>query len=61
MITSSTCSDLIFAFSKTLLITKEPNSTAEIFFKLPPKEPKGVRTADTITTSFMTTSIFSSK
>ena len=58
IITSSTCSGLTLAFSKTLLITKAPKSTAETFFKLPPKEPIGVRTAETITTSFITVPIY---
>ena len=59
MITSSTCSGFKFARSIALLITKLPRSTAETFFKVPPKEPKGVRTAATITASFISCSLLS--
>ncbi len=45
-------------FPKSTLITKAPKSTAETFFKLPPKEPIGVRTAETITMSFITAPVY---
>ena len=51
--TSSIILESIPAFSMAPLIAAAPNLVADIDDKQPPKLPIGVRTADTITTSFI--------
>jgi hypothetical protein len=51
--TSSITDASIPAFSIAPLIAVAPNQVADTDAKLPPKLPIGVRTADTITTSFI--------
>ena len=50
---SGSKSNTTFAAFKAPLIAIVPNSTAEKPFNIPPKLPIGVRTADTIYTSFI--------
>ena len=52
-INSSTRSAEIFARLIASLTTAVPSSTAETDFRLPPKLPMAVLTAETITTSFI--------
>src|ERR1044072_5921928 len=51
--TSSTCSGRIHAFSMADLIAIAPNFVAGTSYNAPPKLPIGVRTAETIYTSFI--------
>ena len=51
--TSVTSSGFTPAFANAPFIAIAPNLVAEILAKLPPKLPIGVRTADTIYTSFI--------
>ncbi len=51
MITSFTSSGFTPAFSTAALMAAAPSSVAGTVERLPPKEPMGVRTAETMTTS----------